>query len=178
MKVLLLCLLCVQTYGFVIEKPIQVQDQEFVIVHESYNEYGDKGIVMKLYKKGQKQDTLPVFSFTLENQSGGCGAQSFEDTAYEINGTTFIFYTHWERRGKTQSVPKGDRIQYYTMDANGTVHFKNGILHIEEGSNKKENSLEDIEAQYKGKFVQGKEAEALQKRVTDALREKKQTRWK
>jgi len=179
---------------------IQIGGRTYTIVEESYDEYSDKGIEMKLYKKAQNKDTLPLFSFTLENQSGGCGERSTQEGSYEINGTMLTFYSHWERSGRAYDAPSGDRIQHYVMDSNGTMHFKDGILYIEQQAknydkesglkylyktpkNKAEKEklqayIESTERIFGGRFVFGDDAIQLHKEVDNALMKKRRTRWK
>ena len=56
MKIILFCLVWVQTFALIIEKPVQIDGKTYILVHESYSEYGDKGIEMKLYTKKANND--------------------------------------------------------------------------------------------------------------------------
>jgi len=187
-------------YTYLDAKDVQIGDHTYTIVEESYNEYNDKGIAMKLYKKTDNKDALPLFSFTVENQLGGCGERSMQEGSYEINGTMLTFYTHWTRSGRAYDAPSGDRIQHYVMDSNGTMHFKDGILYIEQQAKNydKESGLkylyktpknkaekEKLQAYIKsterifgGRFVFGDDAIQLHKEVDNALMKKRQMRWK
>ena len=200
MKIILVCLLWVCTFGLDIEEEIQIAGNKYSILHESYNEYGDKGIVMKLYSKEANKDALPLLSFTLENQSGNCAEKSIQNGTYEIHDTILTLYTHWDRVGRAYDSPRGDRIQHYVFDKNGTVTFLDGLLYIERQARSydKESGLkylyktpknkaekEKLQAYIKsterifgGKFVFGKEAKLLHNKVAQALLKKKQTRWK
>ena len=200
MKIVLFCLLYIHSFALVLESPVQIAGKSYRIVHESYNEYGDKGIEMKLYQTEASKDALPLFSFTLENQSGSCGAKSTQEGMYEINGTHMTLYTHWDRSGREYNAPRGDRIQHYEIDKNGTVTFKDGKLYIERQaksydkesgmlflfkeavtSTQKENLkqyIRSVEEIFEGKFVFGEEAKQLHEKVDKALMKKKQTRWK
>jgi len=181
-------------------KELLIGGERYIVVHESYNEYGDKGVEMKLYKKSQSLDELPLFSFTLENRSGGCGERSTQDGNYEINGTTLTLYSHWDRSGRAYDAPRGDRIQQYTIETNGTVAFKDGVLYIERQAKNydKESGLkylftspkndvekeklhsyiESTERLFGGKFVYGDEAVQLHEKVDIVLMKKRQIRWK
>jgi len=200
MKIILFCLVWVQTFALIIEKPVQIDGKTYILVHESYSEYGDKGIEMKLYTKKANKDALPLFSFTLENQSGSCGAKSTQNGTYEINGSILTLYTHWDRSGREYDAPRGDRIQHYVFDKNGTVTFKDGKLYIERQaksydkesgmqylfnapvSKAQKESLQQyiqtVEEIFEGKFVFGEEVKQLHEKVDHALTQKKQTRWK
>ncbi|HHD79830.1 MAG TPA: hypothetical protein ENK90_03260 [Epsilonproteobacteria bacterium] len=200
MKIVLLCLVWVHAFALSVENQVQIDGMTYTIVHESYNEYGDKGIEMKLYPKEVNSEALPLFSFTLENQSGSCGAKSTQNGVYEINGTTLTLYTHWDRSGREYDAPRGDRIQYYILDKNGTVTFQDGVLYIERQAKSydKESGMQflfkeavtpaqkeslkryvqKVEAIFGGKFVFGKKAKQLHEKVDKALTQKKQTRWK
>ena len=190
-------LLLIHTY--LDAKDVQIGGRTYTIVEESYNEYNDKGIAMKLYKKTDNKDALPLFSFTVENQLGGCGERSMQEGSYEINGTMLTFYTHWARSGRAYDAPSGDRIQHYVMDNNGTMHFKEGILYIEQQAKnydkesgqkylyvkpttqrekeKLQEYIQNIEHTFGGRFVFDDAAVKLHKKVENALMKKRQTRW-
>ena len=201
MKLLLTFLILINiSYAFQTKKALQIGQEHFIIVHESYDEYNDKGITMMLYKKGADTNTHPLFSFTLENQSGGCGEQSSQEGSYELNGTMLTLYSHWDRSGKAYDTPKGDRIQHYKIDENGTIAFLDGSLYIEtEAKNYDKQSaikylhtpptnedekealnkyIQSVEKHFKGKFVRSDEAQILHQKVDKALMEKRKTRWK
>jgi len=193
-------LIWINAFAIDAQKQVHIGESTYTIVYESYSEYGDKGIEMKLYPKEVKLDDLPLFSFTLENQSGSCGAKSTQDGTYEINGTTLTLYTHWDRRGRIYDTPRGDRIQHYIIEKNGTVTFKNGLLYIErqaksydkesgmqflfkEASTPAEKEsleryIQKVEEIFKGEFVFGKKAKELHENVDKALTRKNKTRWK
>ena len=196
MKYFILLLLM---YTYLDAKEVQIGSRTYTIVEESYNEYNDKGIAMKLYKKTDNKDALPFFSFTVENQLGGCGERSMQEGSYEINGTIFTFYSHWERSGSAYDAPSGDRIQHYVMDNNGTMHFKDGILYIEQQAKsydkesgqkylsikpttqrekeKLQEYIQSTEHAFSGRFVFDDDAVKLHKEVENALTKKRQTRW-
>ena len=201
MKLLLTFLILINiSYAFQTKDELQIGKQHFTIVHESYDEYNDKGITMKLYKKGEHMESQPLFSFTLENISGGCGEQSSQEGTYEVNGTTLTLYSHWSRSGKAYDTPVGDRIQHYTIDKNGTISFLDGTLYIEtEAKNYDKQSaikylyttpknedekealntyIQSVEKHFKGRFVRGDKAHILHQKVDKALTEKRKTRWK
>jgi len=201
MKLLLTFLILINiSYAFQTKEALQIGQQHFIIVHESYDEYNDKGITMKLYKKGEDTDSQPLFSFTLENQSGGCGEQSSQEGSYELNGTMLTLYSHWDRSGKAYDTPKGDRIQHYKIDENGTIAFLDGALYIEtEAKNYDKQSaikylhttptnadekkalnkyIQSVEKHFKGRFVRGDKAQILHQKIDKALMEKRKTRWK
>lgn len=200
MKVPIILLILINiSYAFYTQEEINIEGKYFRIVHESYDDYGEKGIVMKLYKKGDSDNSKPCFSFTLENQSGGCGEQSRQEGTYELNGTQLTLYSHWDRSGKAYDTPKGDRIQHYKIDKNGSVTFLDGRLYIETESKNydkqsaiqylyespkntiEENALERykkrVEEYFKGKFVHDNERKQLHKQVQNALMKKRKTRW-
>jgi len=200
MKIFLLCLVWVYAFALTVEDKVEVDGMTYTIVHESYNEYGDKGVEMKLYSKEVNSEVLPLFSFTLENQSGSCGAKSTQEGMYEINGTTLTLYTHWDRSGRAYDAPRGDRIQHYVLDKNGTVTFQDGLLYIERQAKSydKESGMQFLfreavtpvqkeslqkyiqraEEIFGGEFVWGKDVKLLHEKVDQALTHKKQTRWK
>ena len=176
-----------------------IEGKPYLFVAERYNEYGDKGVTMKLYKKEKSFQTQPIFSFILENQSGDCSAKSTQESAYKINGSMLTLYTHWDRSGRAYDAPKGDRIQHYHMDNNGTVHFVDGQLCIEDKAKNYDKQsaiqylyhtpkspeedkalthyIKRIEKIFKGRFLSGDDAKALQLKVEKMLEEKKRTRW-
>jgi len=200
MKIVLAFLIQINiSYAFYTQEEINIEGKSFRIVHESYDDYGEKGIAMKLYKKGDSDNSKPRFSFTLENQSGGCGEQSRQEGTYELNGTQLTLYSHWDRSGRAYDTPKGDRIQHYKIDKNGSVSFLDGRLYIEAQSKNydkqsaiqylyeapknatEENALERykkrVEEHFKGKFVHQKERKQLHQQVENALMQKRKTRW-
>jgi len=201
MKLVLTFLILINiSYAFHFEEELKIGQQRFIIVHESYDEYNDKGITMMIYKKSEPLEEKPLFSFTLENQSGGCGEQSRQDGTYDINGTTLTLYSHWDRSGKAYDTPKGDRIQHYKIDENGTIAFLDGTLYIEtEAKNYDKQSaikylysapknedetkalhqyIKRVENLFHGKFVRGDQANILHQEVDKALMQKRKTRWK
>ncbi|RUM71639.1 MAG: hypothetical protein DSZ09_02710 [Sulfurovum sp.] len=199
MKTFIVFLLIMITVGATESKNISIEGKSYVIVHESYDAYGDKGIEMKLYAKEQNRDTLPLFSFALENQSGGCGERSTVDGSYKINGTTLILYTHWDRSGRAYDTPKGDRIQHYTIAKDGTIHFVDGQIYLEryaknydkqsdmqflfnpprtlEEKKRLDTYKKQIETLFKAKFVNDSQKNILHDSVEKALTEKRKHRW-
>jgi len=192
----LLTLLCLHAEE---TRKVLIEGKPYLFVTESYNEYGDKGITMKLYKKEQNLQGQAIFSFILENQSGSCAAKSTQDGAYDVNGTTLTLYSHWDRRGRAYDVPKGDRIQHYHIDSNGSVNFIDGMLYMEteaknydkqspiqylyhspkssEEEQKLQSYIQNVEHVFKGSFVRGIEATKLHRDVENAIMKKSKTRW-
>ena len=180
-------------------KDITIAGKPYVIIHESYNEYSDKGIEMKLYSKEQNRDTLPLLSFTLENQSGGCAEKSIQSGTYAIEGDKIILYSHWARSGRAYDAPSGDRKQIYKFDKDGNLTRVSGQVYIEKAKRGKEMDegmkylytpaitakekkaltayIRSVEHIFEADFVQGEQANALANEVEQALREKSKQRW-
>ena len=191
-------LITVSLFGKKIDE-ISINGKYYLIIRDNYNEYSDKGTTLKIYKKKEPLSSMPILSFTLENQIGGCDEKSLQNASYEINGSTLTLYTHWDRRGKAYDAPKGDRIQHYHFDKNGTLTWVDGMLYIEqeakgydkesgqkflynEPKTKEEKAklqtyIETTEHLFKGKFVTKDEAVELHKKVAKALRKKSRNRW-
>ena len=195
---LLFLLITLSLYSDVI-KEITIADKPYVIVHESYNEYSDKGIEMKLYTQKQNRDTLPLLSFTLENQSGGCAEKSIQHGTYTIEGDKIILYSHWARSGRAYDAPSGDRKQVYSLDKDGNLTRVSGQVYIEKTKRGKEMDegmkylytpattekekkaltayIRSVEHIFEADFVRGEQANTLAHEVEQALREKSKQRW-
>ena len=162
-------------YAFSTSQKLEIGKQTLRVVHESYDEYSDKGITLKFYTlDSNTTTTLPLLSLVLENEIGSCGQRSIEEGAYKIKGNKLFFYTHWSRDGTAYDAPIGDRIQVYQMEENKTIHRLSGRMHIK--TSKKDKS--SIEHYFGATFVEDSEAENLAQEVSNALTIKKTTRWK
>jgi len=178
---------------------IDIGNTHFTTVTETYREYGDRGTELKIYPQKGERDKLPLLALTSQYISGGCADKSIEEGTYEINGSKIILYSRWERSGTAEDAPKGDRIQVYRVDDNGSIVYESGKLYIElytkrydpesgmqylfsVPKNKQEQEalrmykkrVEDI---YEGEFVQGKAAKALHGEVEEALMRKYRKLW-
>ena len=181
-------------------KHITIGKQDFSIITEVYDIYGSKGVVMKLYKEERNNDLTFVLSLTLKDNTGTCSDKSIQEGAYEINGTQMTLYSFWDRRGKAYDAPYGARITHYKLSDDLTMVKESSYLYIEsERKNHNKESgmqylftspntedekaqlrsyIEDIERQYKGKFVYGDEAENLISEVKSALSREVEKFWK
>jgi hypothetical protein len=182
------------------EESLTINHHTFDLVQESYREYGDKGVELKIYTHGADKEKLPLLAFTLSYTSGSCAEKSTQEGAYEINGSTMILYTHWERSGRAYDAPAGDRIQVYKVEDNGTITLLSGRLYIERHAKRydresgmrylfdppkttqEQKALDDYirrtEKIFEGRFVQGKEAARLREEVEEALMRKHSRRWR
>lgn len=178
--------------------PLTLADQHFMIKTETYDIYDSKGTVMRLYQELSTKEMKQLFAFTLEDTTGACHEKSVEEGSYEVDGSTIIFYTLWNRRGNSDA-PYGARIQRYSVDPKGELKLLSSRIYIEteRKSEAKESAMrflfqspetqtekealqkyiEYAEQRFKGIFVFGKEAESLIKEVNEALHRKKQRRW-
>ncbi|RUM74755.1 MAG: hypothetical protein DSZ10_01050 [Sulfurovum sp.] len=198
-NVILFFLVSTFLLAFGTPKQIEINHHTFDLVQEYYNEYGERGVSLKFYAHGANKEKLPMLALSLMNSTGACSGKSIQDGTYEINGTKIIYYSHWERKGNAGDAPEGDLIQTYKVYQNGTITRVSGELYIEDhvrGNNssdgmqylfdapkttEEEKALKDyiksIERRFGGEFVRGKEAEALKKRVRDALARKHKKLW-
>lgn len=198
MKTLLIILILFSTlHAFKSEEEVQIGTYTFNLVKESYNEYGDKGMTMALYVKG---DTSPKLSFVLKNESGSCSDKDVEKGTYVIKKDSIILYTHWIRSQNTNNTPIGDRKQVYNVDVNGSFTLSDSSAYIEKTTQYEDadegmqylftqpktedekqllseyiSSVEDI---FKAKFVRGDEADNLAFEVNDALLKRQKQQWK
>ncbi|MFT7878782.1 MAG: hypothetical protein ABXS91_00160 [Sulfurimonas sp.] len=178
--------------------PLTLADQHFMIKTETYDIYDSKGTVMRFYQELPTKEMKQLFAFTLEDTTGACHKKSVEEGSYEVDGSTIIFYTLWNRYGSADA-PYGARIKRYSVDTNGKLKLLLSKIYIETerkseaqksamrflfqapvSKNEKEalqKYIEYAEQRFKGIFVFGKEAESLIKEVNEALHRKKQRRW-
>ena len=178
---------------------VTIGNQDFSIVTEAYNIYDSKGKVMKFYKEERNNDLTFVLSLILEDATGTCADKSTQSGSYEINDTTIMLYSFWDRKGKSYESPYGARIQQYEMLPSHTVVLKSSKVYIETArrnydeesamkylftppktKNEKEaldDYIKSVEREYKGDFVYGDEAKKLIDEVHEALHRKMKSRW-
>lgn len=178
---------------------ITINNHAFILEKESYNEYGSKGKVIRLYRGKEKADSRLLFTFILNDRSGPCSAREIEKGSYEINGSTITLYSFWKRGGKAYDAPYGARIKVYVVENNATLTKVSSHVYIEESRrNYDEESgmkylftkaktveekelfkeyIEEVEDRYDGIFVFDKEAERLLKNVKKALKRKVKLQW-
>jgi len=201
MKTLLTLILLFQSlYAFKTEEKLHIGTETFTVIHESYDEYGDKGITMKLYTSDSNTSGKPLLSLVLENQTGSCSQKSVEEGTYYVDGDTLRFYSHWSRYGKAYDSPIGDRVQVYKIDNNKMIHRVAGRVYIEKTKRYKDapegmkylykvpqtekerealyKYIRSIERIYGATFVQGEDAKKLADEVHTALVMKQKQRWK
>lgn len=200
MKILIPFFLVITQLLFSVElKHVTMGHQDFSIVTETYDIYGSKGEVMKLYKEERNNDLTFVLRLTLKDHTGSCADKGIQEGAYEINGTDITLYSFWDRRGKAYDAPYGARIAHYKMLDNHTVVKESSYIYIEsERKNYNDESgmkylftapkteqqkeelrsyIEDVEREYKGNFVYGNEAKDLIEDVKKALNRKMKRIW-
>jgi len=178
---------------------VTIGNQDFSLVTESYDIYDSKGKVMKFYKEERNNDLTFVLSLILEDATGTCADKSTQSGSYEINDTTIMLYSFWDRKGKSYESPYGARIQQYEMLPSHTVVLKSSKVYIETArrnydeesamkylftppktKNEKEaldDYIKSVEREYKGDFVYGDEAKKLIDEVHEALHRKMKSRW-
>lgn len=198
MKIFLIIITLFSTlHAFKSEKEVQIGTHVFNLVKESYNEYGDKGMTMALYVKG---DTSPKLSFILKNESGACSDKDVEKGTYVIKKDSIVLYSHWIRSQNTNNTPIGDRKQVYKVDANSSFTLSDSSVYIEKTTQyedadegmqylftkpKTENEkrllydyISSVEEIFKAKFVMGDEADNLAFEVNAALSNIQKQQWK
>ena len=171
---------------------------DFIMTTESYNLYGSKGNVMRIYQKVPNSKRKYLLSFTLDETTGGCRTTSAEEGSYEVSGSKITFYTLWNRRNNADE-PYGARIQTYIVEENGELKRISSKIYIETEPRNRANQsamqylfqapltqsqkdalqkyVKSAQQHFKGTFVFGKEAETLIKEVNKALQRKMQKRW-
>jgi len=171
----------------------------FSIVIEGYNLYNSKGDVMKLYREENGTSTY-ILGVTLHDNTGTCSDKSIQKGAYEINGTSIILYSFWDRSGPEYNAPYGARVQKYEVLNDGTVDLKESRVYIESDIknfdldtgmqylfNAPHTDVEkkifkeyitEMERAYKGTFIFNKDAKILINTVHDALKRATKNRWK
>ncbi|MCB4749048.1 MAG: hypothetical protein LGB71_07200 [Sulfurovum sp.] len=172
---------------------------DIVVIEESYDMYSSKGKIARFYQEEPNSNLKYLFSLTLHDKTGTCSAQSIEEGSYEVNNTTLTLYTKWNRQGYTHDVPYGFRIVQYRLENNGTISRLNSKIYVEttKKSRHKNNAvyflstppttqkerkilsdyIQNVQKRFKGKFVQGKEADMLKKKVEAVLMRKMLKRW-
>ena len=173
-----------------------INGQPFKIVEEPYDEYGDKGIMLKVYKAMEK---YPLLTLTFENKSGSCSSRTTQEGSYEIKEDTITFYSHWKRKGKAYDSPIGDRIQVFKVDEKGNIKQVSGRVYIEQHTKNSKNEdgmnylfdtpktqegkallksyVGSVERIFEATFVFEKEADRLTEEVYWALQRKEHQRW-
>ena len=199
-RILLLFILSTIALFSVNRGELTVNGHTFILEKEDYDEYGSKGKTVTFYRKDNNGSKSSLFSFVLDDVTGGCNDKSVEKGVYEVNGTTVTFYTLWRRVGSIDDAPFGGRIKRYSVLKSGEVKLVSSYLYIEEhtkcsnlksgmrflfeeAKTAKEKKLfkeyiASIERRYKGKFVFDKESNRLIQDVRDALKRKIKSRWK
>jgi len=179
---------------------ITIGKQDFSVTTETYDIYGSKGEVMRLYREERNNNLTFVLSLILKDHTGSCANKRIQNGSYEINGTNIVLYSFWDRKGKVYDSPYGARIQHYEILPDHTLKLHSSKVYIEtERRNYDKESamkylftppvgdlqeealqsyVKDVETDYKGTFVYGVEAERLMKKVQEALRRKMKNKWK
>ena len=179
---------------------MEINGQPFVLLKEKYAEYDSKGRTVTFYKKEKSQDLTFVFSFLLEDATGGCNDKSLEHGTYEVNGTALTLYTLWERKGSVDDAPFGGRIKRYEVSKSGEIKLRSSQLYVEkhtEGSDpdsgmkflfdapktkeEKESLAEyvgSVEKYFHGDFLFGDDAKALMIEIREAQKQHFKRRWK
>lgn len=179
---------------------ITIGKQDLSMTTERYDIYGSKGEIMKLYKEDRDNNLTLVLSFILKDRTGTCADLRMQEGSYEINGTSILLYSFWDRKGKAYDSPYGARIQHYEMLPDHTLKLHSSKVYIEtERRNYDKESamkylftppvgdlqeealqsyVKDIETDYKGTFVYAEEAQRLLEKVKEALRRKMKNKWK
>ena len=200
MKILLILLVTVvQLFSKSVENII-INNHQFALLKESYDEYGSKGETISFYSKEKDRKEDAIFAFVLHDSTGGCNDKSIEKGTYEINGTTLTFYTLWKRQGSVDDAPFGGKIQHYEVVEDGSFNLLSSSLYVETHTKDYDNNSgmrflfekiktkEDkkaldeyvafVEKNFHGKFVFENKADALIKEVRKALRRRMKARWK
>jgi len=199
MKIYLLVLLSITELFALSVEHISIENRPYSIVKESYDEYGSKGEVMRLYKGEEQKEESLLFVFTLRERNGPCSARERERGTYEINASIITFYSSWKRGGKAYDAPSGARIKVYEILSNGSLKKISSRVYIEESkrnydedsgmkylftppkTKEEKEALEeyvsDIEKEYDGKFVFEEESRELIREVKNAFKRKVKSLW-
>jgi len=179
---------------------LHINQHTFTLIQEDYDEYDSKGKTITFYRNGDNNQKTSLFSFILEDVTGGCNDKSVEKGVYEVNGKTLTFYTLWKRVGSIEDAPFGGQIKRYTLLKNGEFKLISSHLYIEEHTEdsnlesgmkflfkepktKEEKKLfkkyvTSVERRYGGKFVFNQESSKLIKEVREAIKREVKNVWK
>lgn len=178
---------------------ITIRDYDFSIVTEKYDIYDSKGEVMKLYREERNNDLRFVFSFILKDATGTCSDKSMQQGSYTVNGNMIVLYTLWERKGRVYDAPYGAKIERYEVSEEGNVVQTSSRLYVETSIQSDDESgmrflfsppktlsdkqqfdayIQNVQRQFKGTFVFGKEAMELIEEVKKAIRSKESNPWR
>ena len=108
-----------------------VRGNDFTSITETYEVYDSKGKVMKFYRDERNNDLKHLFSITLNDKTGTCGARSIEEGYYDINRSVITLYTKWDRQGRIYDVPYGVRIMRYDIQKDGSLKLLSSKIYIE-----------------------------------------------
>lgn len=110
---------------------MNIGNQAFSIITESYDIYDSKGKVMRLYNEDNNDDLTFILSLVLEDKTGTCADKSTQQGTYEINGTQLTLYRFWDRQGRVYNAPYGAQIQVYALQADRSFKSISSRLYIE-----------------------------------------------
>jgi hypothetical protein len=199
MKIFLVLLVICFEFLFASMEKIEVNKSLFLIEKENYNEYGNKGEVMRLYKGEDKNESSLLLTFILKDRTGPCSARELQKGTYEINGTMITLYSSWKRGGKAYEAPSGVRVQIYKVLDNSNLEKLSSRLYIEttrqgydeesgmkylfkepmtaEEKESLREYIDEVEEEYHGVFVREEEAKELKKEVRKAFRRETKALW-
>lgn len=200
MKIYLFILVSITVLFSQTVEHVSIGNKPFTIIKESYEEYGSKGEVMRLYKGEEQNQSSMLLTFILRERNGPCSAREREKGTYEINASTITFYTSWKRGGKAYDAPIGVRVKVYEVLSDSSLKKISSSIYIEaskknydkdsgmqylfrdsktdEEKESLEDYVEEIENEYNGTFVFAEEAELLTSKVEQAFHRKLKSRWR
>jgi len=204
MKLLIVVLLFVQyLYAEASVRYLQLGDETLTLLEEPYDLYDSKGVSVRFYKESENQDLHYLKTFVVHDKTGNCSGKSIQRGVWQSDGEVLVLYTLWTRSGSIREAPYGAKIARFRLQPDGSLKQTSAKIYIEshrkmrhdtsgmpylfhEPKNDSEKALlqaymRQMEKVYGGKFVVGKEAEALLHEVREEIKKeekREQSVWK
>ena len=113
--VFLLLLLIISLYANDV-KHITINDKDIVLLEESYNLYGSRGVAVSFYIEKKNGDLRFLKIFTTKYKSGDCLNKEIESGVYKVDGKQITFYTLKSIKKKAEKVPFYAEILRYELE--------------------------------------------------------------
>jgi hypothetical protein len=138
--------------------------------------YDDKGLLDSSQSESQFvlfRNNKQLLTHTLRLLDGDCNSNTVELGDVEVTDSSIIFYSYYAWIGGCCGLPYGARIQMYKINNKGYLYLDKSEIYLErykekvsemDGARQKQWILE-TEKDYNAKFVLGKKADQLMKKV-------------
>ena len=119
------------------------------------------------------KNNKPLLKHTLWEEEGDCNSMDIEIGDYDVTDSSIIFYSYYAWIGGCCGLPYGVREQIYKVNDKGNLYLDQSEIYLERYKDKpsemdsvyREKWISETEKNYHAKFVLGKKAERLMKRV-------------